>query len=89
MSVEAARDEAVGAGLYLTEAATARRLGVSDETWRAARAVLERQGLPPRDPIFCNRRFWPAVEAFLLRRYGIGTLPGLHPPDGEEDLDAF
>lgn len=39
-------------------------------SWCSAAAVLERQGLPKRDPLFGNRRFWPAVEAFIHRWNG-------------------
>ena len=39
-------------------------------SWPSAAAILERQGLPKPDPLFGNRRFWPAVEAFIHRWNG-------------------
>ena len=39
-------------------------------SWTSAADVLERHGLPKRDPLFGNRRFWPAVEAFIHRWNG-------------------
>lgn len=59
--------------LYLTDELIAGKLGVSVEKWRANAKALEQSGLPLRDPLFCNRRYWPAVRAFLDRRNGIGA----------------
>lgn len=75
-------------GLYLTEAEIARRLGISEDRWRETRRVLEREGLPSRDPLFSNKRFWPAVQTFLMRRYGMSGST-VHSPDGEWNLDAL
>jgi hypothetical protein len=33
--------------------------------WRDAATILERNGLPKRDPLMCNRRLWPAVKEWL------------------------
>jgi len=55
------------------------------KAWDGVATVLERDGLPKRDPLFGNRRYWPAVEAFLRRRNGIASLSGGSAPDGEED----
>jgi len=53
--------------------------------WDSAVAVLEREGLPKRDPLFGNRRYWPAVEAFLRRRAGLRPEAPSYAPDGVED----
>jgi hypothetical protein len=76
-----------GIPLYANEAETARRLGISQDRWRAARRVLEPQGLPKRDSLF-NRRFWPAVEAFFNRRYGLET-SDTSPEVWKENLEAL
>ncbi|KTS11075.1 hypothetical protein SB2_07510 [Methylobacterium radiotolerans] len=55
------------------------------KAWDGVATVLERDGLPKRDPLFGNRRYWPAVEAFLRRRNGIASPSGGSAPDGEED----
>lgn len=52
--------------------------------WGGVAAVLERDGLPPRDPLFGNCRYWPAVEAWLRRRNGLTSPDGAFAPDGQE-----
>lgn len=70
--------------LFLTEAEIARRTGVSARQWRAAAHVLEKQGLPKRDPLFAKRRHWPAVQDFLAKRVNNLVLPIEAPsPTGE------
>jgi hypothetical protein len=59
--------------LYLTDEQVADRLGIGVDKWRENARVLEPQGLPKRDPLFCRRRYWPAVRAFLDRRNGLAT----------------
>jgi hypothetical protein len=75
-------------GLFPSESEIARRLSQSAEEWGAAAKVLERDGLPQIDPLM-RGRFWPAVEAFWLRRYGLASIEPLHQPDGEENLDVL
>lgn len=55
------------------------------KAWDGVAAVLERDGLPKRDPLFGNRRYWPGVEAFLRRRNGLASRVGGSTPDGEEN----
>lgn len=74
-------------GLFPSEAEVASRLSQTLDEWRAKAIVLERHGLPRIDPIM-GGRFWPAVEAFWLRRYGL-TRTFVHQPDGEDNLDAL
>jgi hypothetical protein len=71
--------------LYKSDVEIARELGVPPAKWRANAVVLERRGLPPPDPMFDGKRYWPAVKAFLDRRNGLGAaLAPAFAPDGEE-----
>ncbi|ASY64437.1 hypothetical protein SJ05684_c30130 [Sinorhizobium sojae CCBAU 05684] len=72
--------------LFLTDAQLADRMGVSTELLKGALPALQKSGFPAPDPLFQNRRYWPACQAFLDRRYGLAASspeanPGL---DGEE-----
>lgn len=53
--------------------------------WDGVAAVLERDGLPKRDPLFGYRRYWPAVREWLRRRNGLASHAGSFAPDGEEN----
>lgn len=71
--------------LYVSDAELCRRLGVGERTARVAIRELERnRGFPRKDPLFGERRYWPAVKAFLDRRSGISIVAPL-PPDGQEN----
>jgi hypothetical protein len=59
--------------LFLTEGQLADRMGLTTEQFKIALPALTKSGFPQPDPLFCNRRYWPACEAFLDRRYGLGT----------------
>jgi hypothetical protein len=74
-------------GLFPSEAEIARRLSQTPAEWAAKAALLERAGLPRIDPVM-GGRFWPAVEAYWRRRYG---LTSVEPStlDGLENLDAL
>jgi hypothetical protein len=74
-------------GLFPSEAEIARRLSQTPAEWAAKAKVLERNGLPQIDPVMSGR-YWPAVQAYWNRRYGISTVE-VSQPDGEEDLDAI
>lgn len=74
--------------LYMTDGEIAGLVGVGVDRWRANATVLERSGLPRRDPLFANKRYWPAVKAFLDRRNGLGHHSLALQPDGEEDFNA-
>lgn len=72
--------------LFLTEAQIAQRMGLDTDVLKAKLPALTRAGFPSVDPLFDNRRYWPACQAFLDRRYGLAPSsqqanPGL---DGEE-----
>lgn len=77
----------LNAGLFPPEAEIARRLSQTPQTWHAKALVLERDGMPKVDPIM-GGRYWPAVEAYFNRRYGIAT-SGPSALDGMENLDAL
>lgn len=72
--------------LFLTEAQIAERMGLKTDQLKAALPALNKSGFPEPDPLFENRRYWPACQAFLDRRYGLAASsvdanPGV---DGEE-----
>ena len=69
--------------LFLREAEIARRLGQTPSDWDGHAVVLEREGLPRKDPAF-GMRYWPAVRAFFDRRSGLKTAAGVLGVDGEE-----
>lgn len=73
------------ASLYLPEHEIARRVGMKTDEWEATAIVLERDGLPQRDPLFGERRYWPAVRAFLDHRAGLRQDAPPLAPDGEEN----
>ncbi len=74
-------------GLFPCEAEIARRLSQRPAEWAAKATILERDGLPRVDPLM-GGRYWPAVEAYWRRRYGLRSI-GPSQPDGEENLDAL
>lgn len=73
--------------LFLPDVEIARLVSITPEEWRATAAVLERYGLPRRDPLFKDQRCWPSVRDFLYRRANGANQP---PETGiAEDLDAL
>lgn len=74
-------------GLFPCEEEVARRLSQAPDEWRAKAKVLERDGLPPVD-VLMGGRYWPAVQAFWNRRYGLSSIQP-SKPDGMENLDAL
>lgn len=54
------------------------------KSWQATATILERNGLPKKDPLFGSRRYWPAVELWLKTYNGISSVAGAYAPDGEE-----
>jgi len=77
----------LSAGLFPAEAEIARRLSQTLQAWRAKATILERDGMPKIDPVM-GGRYWPAVEAYFNRRYGIAT-SAPSALDGMENLDAL
>jgi hypothetical protein len=63
-------------GLFIFDTEMYRRIGVSEKVGRVAVRELEkRQVFPAKDPLFGNKRYWPAVQAFLDARAGISSAP--------------
>jgi hypothetical protein len=54
--------------LFLTDAQVAERIGLTTEAFKEIVPELMRQGFPEPDPLFCNRRYWPACKDFLDNR---------------------
>lgn len=79
--------------LYKTDREIAPLIGVGEEKWRALARAWEGGGLPARDPEFGNKRFWPAVVAWLYARNGLGPSLGMSVAtdsgrDGQEHWGA-
>jgi hypothetical protein len=74
-------------GLFPNESEIARRLSQNPLKWPAKAVVLERHGLPRIDPLM-GGRYWPAVQAYWHRRYGLSSIE-VHQPDGKENCDAL
>ena len=73
--------------LFLSETEIAMRLNQSPSSWQAKAIILERHGFPRIDPLM-GGRYWPAVEAYWQRRYGLSSMD-VHQPDGKENVDAL
>jgi hypothetical protein len=73
--------------LYKTDQEIAAIVGVCKEKFSAIAKVLERDGFPRKDPQFSQKRYFPAVKAWLDRRHGLGPLLALGEPDGKENWD--
>lgn len=72
------------ASLFLTEGELAARMGIDLPILQTALPALTKAGFPVPDPLFANRRYWPACEAFLDRRYGLSS----SSPQGAPALDG-
>lgn len=59
--------------LYITDAQVAERIGLPTEDLKDMMPTLERSGFPLKDPLFNNRRYWPAIQAFLDKRNGLAS----------------
>lgn len=54
--------------LWLTDAEIIRRMGVPEKVARQAIQMLDRtrgSGFPPKQKLWGDRRYWPAVKAYL------------------------
>ncbi len=54
--------------LYITDAELIRRMGVPEKIAREAIRTLDRNaasGFPKKQPLWGDRRYWPAVKAYL------------------------
>jgi hypothetical protein len=63
--------------LYITDAELIRRLGVPEKRAREVLRELDAKhpGFPRRQKLWGDRRYWPAVRAYLDRVNGIGGTP--------------
>ena len=59
--------------LWVTDAELIRRMGVPEKIARVALAELDRHhrktGFPQKQEFWGNRRYWPAVKAYLDQHY--------------------
>lgn len=56
--------------LYITDAELIRRIGVPEKIARGTIKSLDNNGasgFPKKQPLFGNRRYWPAVKRYLDR----------------------
>jgi hypothetical protein len=74
--------------LFITDGVIAKRVGLSFAEWVPTSKVLEKSGLPLPDPLFKNRRCWPAVRLYLDRRAGIRQDNSPLVRDGEENWNG-
>lgn len=60
--------------LYLLDSELIRRLGVPEKILRPILIELEnKHGFPRKQALFGNRRYWPAVKAWLDKHNGLPT----------------
>jgi hypothetical protein len=79
--------------LFVTDAELIRRLGVPTDIGRRAIQELDRHHpgrpkFPPKDPLFGNRRWWPAVEKHLNLRHGVTDATFIAAPHWQEKPNA-
>jgi hypothetical protein len=63
--------------LYVTDAELIRRMGVPEKIARAALRAYDMdrgKGFPQKQKLWGDRRYWPAVKAFLDRTNGLPKL---------------
>lgn len=60
--------------LYITDAELIRRMGVPEKIARQTLHMLDRdrsRGFPQKNAIWGDRRYWPAVKAWLDKSHGL------------------
>ncbi len=71
----AALDQETRDTLYVTDAELIRRMGVPEKIAREAIRALDadprRTGFPQKQKLWGDRRYWPAVKAYLDRTSGL------------------
>ena len=78
----------MGIEMYLTDTEIRERLNIPEKRWSPAVQHFERQGFPRRDPLV-GKRYWPAVEVWLLKRYSDGFPLRNAEPEEMENWDAL
>ena len=72
-------DAAETLSLYITDAELIRRMGVPEKVARETLRMLDRNprqtGFPQKSKIWGDRRYWPAVKAYLDRANGVVPAP--------------
>ena len=76
-------------GLFITDGQLAERMGISADLLDTALPALSKAGFPQPDPLFAGRRYWPACEAFLDRRYGLNQAAGITAPPGLDGVENW
>lgn len=75
--------------LFLSDREIATRLGVKADLFPAIAKTLEKSGFPRPDPLFEDKRYWPACRIYLDRRNGVrqdeGGADAPLQPDGKEN----
>lgn len=72
--------------LWVTDEEIIDRSGVPRDKMRRALQALDadkRSGFPRRQPLYDNRRYWPAVQDYWLTT---NRIKGLHPQADTRDL---
>lgn len=60
---------------FVTDAELCRKLGVPEHIARTTIDFYEaKAGFPPKEKMWGDRRYWPAVQAWLDRQHGL-TIP--------------
>lgn len=61
--------------LWVTDAELIRRMGVPEQQAREALRMLDAKpsGFPKKQKLWGDRRYWPAVEAYFNRLYGVNV----------------
>jgi hypothetical protein len=61
--------------LWVLDSEIIRRLGVPEKKAREAIRMLEaKSGFPRKQKLWGDRRYWPAVKAYMDKQYGGGSL---------------
>lgn len=64
-------------GLYVTDAELVELLGVpKDLVLPSIRQLEDKKNFPKKDPLFGDRRYWPAVRAWLDRHNRLNPQAG-------------
>jgi hypothetical protein len=77
---------------YVTDTEIARRLRhAAPQTAAAIRALSQNPRFPRPDPLFNNKRYWPAIVQFLMNRAGALTAEEApkHEPTERPPEDRF
>lgn len=74
--------------MYLPDTEIRQRLNIPEKKWGPVVEHFERRGFPRRDPLV-GMRYWPAVEAWMLKRYSGENTLRTPEPDETENWNAL